>query len=140
MDKYGILDGYEDGHGEDDEKGSRAVPSRTAFGAEAAFIKEFPCYGGVRSFFFGLVKERNWAYRCELTMPQIELMQSDLPHSLYIKDKGKDNTPNITSEDYTDAVRANEESLRRSIERRRRRQQEQGYTVNEIFKGEADND
>lgn len=73
-------------------------------------------------------------------MPQIELMQSDLPHTLYIKDKEKDNTPNVTRDDYNDAVRANEESLRRSIERRKRRQQEEGYTIDEIFKGEADRD
>ena len=73
-------------------------------------------------------------------MPQIELMQSDLPHTLYLRDNGKDDTPNITQEDYADAVRANEESLRRSIERRRKRQQEEGYTVDEIFKGEADRD
>jgi hypothetical protein len=35
-------------------------------------------------------------------------------------------------------VKANEESLRRSIERRKKRQQEQGYTIDEIFNGEAD--
>lgn len=68
-------------------------------------------------------------------------MQSDLPHTLYIKDrKGTDKTPNITSKDYTDVVKANEESLRRSIERRKKRQQEEGYTIDEIFKGEADAD
>lgn len=68
-------------------------------------------------------------------------MQSDLPHTLYIREnKGKDNTPNVTSKDYADVVKANEESLRRSIERRRKRQQEEGYTIDEIFKGEADTD
>lgn len=88
-----------------------------------------------------MITERNWAYRCELTLPQIDLMQSDLPHTLYIKDKkGTDKTPNITSKDYTDVVKANEESLRRSIERRKKRQQEEGYTIDEIFKGEADTD
>lgn len=68
-------------------------------------------------------------------------MQSDLPHTLYIKDNnGKGKTPNVNSKDYEDAVKANEESLRRSIERRKKRQQEEGYTVDEIFKGEADTD
>jgi hypothetical protein len=68
-------------------------------------------------------------------------MQSDLPHTLYIREnKEKDNTPNVTSKDYADVVKANEESLRRSIERRRKRQQEEGYTIDEIFKGEADTD
>ena len=64
-------------------------------------------------------------------------MQSDLPHTLY-NHKGKDGNPSVNKADYDDAVRANEESLKRSIERRRKRQQEQGYTTEEIFKGEAD--
>lgn len=137
MDDYGILSGYEDGHDEDDEEGSRAIPSRTSFGGEAAFIKEFPCYGGTRRFIFGLIEVRNWEYRCVLTLPQIELMQSDLPHTLYIR-KNKDGNKSVSKADYDDAVKANEESLRRSIERRRKRQQEQGYTIDEIFNGEAD--
>ena len=137
MDDYGVLSGYEDGHDEDDEEGSRAIPSRTSFGGEAAFIKEFPCYGGTRRFLFGLIEVRNWEYRCVLTLPQIELMQSDLPHTLYIR-KNKDGNKSVSKADYDDAVKANEESLRRSIERRRKRQQEQGYTIDEIFNGEAD--
>ena len=137
MDDYGILSGYEDGQDEDDEEGSRAIPSRTSFGGEAAFIKEFPCYGGTRRFLFGLIEVRNWGYRCVLTLPQIELMQSDLPHTLYIRKK-KDGNKSVSKADYDEAQRANEESLRRSIERRRKRQQEQGYTIDEIFNGEAD--
>ena len=140
MDDYGVLRGYEDGHGEDDKDGSRAVPSRTSFGSEAAFIKEFPCYGGTRRFLFGLIEVRNWEYRCVLTIPQIEIMQSDLPHTLYIrKDKDGNNT-SVSKADYDEAVRMNQESLRRSIERRKKRQQEQGYTRDEIFNGEADED
>lgn len=139
MDDYGILDGYEDGHDEDDKDGSRAIPSRTSFGNEAAFIKEFPCYGGTRRFLFGLVEVRNWAYRCVLTLPQIELMQSDLPHTMYNhKKKDKDGNKSVSKADYDEAVKKNEESLRRSIERRKKRQQEQGYHLNEIFNGEAD--
>ena len=72
-----------------------------------------------------------------LTLPQIELMQSDLPHTLYIGKK-KDGNKSVSKADYDDAVKANEESLRRSIERRKKRQQEQGYTIDEIFNGEAD--
>lgn len=139
MDDYGILSGYEDGYGEDDEDGSRAIPSRTSFGSEAAFIKEFPCYGGTRRIFFGLVEVRNWPYRCVLTLPQIELMQSDLPHTLYKRQNKKVNK-SVSQADYNEAQRINEESLRKSIERRKKRQQEQGYTINEIFKGEADED
>lgn len=137
MDDYGILDGYEDGHDEDDKDRSRAVPSRTSFGSEAAFIKEFPCYGGTRSFFFGLIEVRNWGYRCVLTLPQIELMQSDLPHTLFLH-KDKNGNKSVSKSDIDEAVKANEESLRRSIERRKKRQQEEGYTIEEIFNGEAD--
>jgi hypothetical protein len=137
LDDYGVLSGYEDGRSEDDKEGSRAIPSRTTFGSEAAFIKEFPCYGGTRRILFGLIEVRNWKYRCVLTLPQIELMQSDLPHTLYYH-KDKDGNPSVSKADYDDAVKANEESLRRSIERRKKRQQEQGYTNEEIFNGEAD--
>ena len=137
MDDYGILSGYEDGHDEDDQDRSRAVPSRTSFGSESAFIKEFPCYGGTRSFLFGLIEVRNWGYRCVLTLPQIELMQSDLPHTLFLH-KDKNGNKSVSKSDIDEAVRANEESLRRSIERRKKRQQEQGYTIDEIFNGEAD--
>jgi hypothetical protein len=137
LDDYGVLSGYEDGRSEDDKEGSRAIPSRTTFGSEAAFIKEFPCYGGTRRILFGLIEVRNWKYRCVLTLPQIELMQSDLPHTLY-NHKDKNGNPSVSKADYDDAVKANEESLRRSIERRKKRQQEQGYTIEEIFNGEAD--
>ena len=64
-------------------------------------------------------------------------MQSDLPHTLYIR-KGKKENKSVSKADYDEAVRANEESLKRSIERRRKRQQEQGYTIDEIFNGEAE--
>lgn len=137
MDDYGILNGYEDGYDEDDKDRSRAIPSRTTFGCESAFIKEFPCYGGTRSFFFGLIEVRNWGYRCVLTLPQIELMQSDLPHTLYFH-KDKNGNKSVSKSDIDEAVKANEESLRRSIERRKKRQQEEGYTIDEIFNGEAD--
>jgi hypothetical protein len=66
-------------------------------------------------------------------------MQSDLPHTLYIK-KDKDGNKSVSKADYDEAVRANEASLKRSIERRKKRQQEQGYTRDEIFNGEADKD
>ena len=72
-----------------------------------------------------------------LTLPQIELMSSDLPHTLYIH-KDKDGNTSVSKADYDEAVRMNEESLRRSIERRKKRQQEQGYTIDEIFNGEAE--
>jgi hypothetical protein len=64
-------------------------------------------------------------------------MQSDLPHTLYIR-KDRNGNTSVSKADYDDAVKANEESLKRSIERRKKRQQEQGYTIDEIFNGEAD--
>lgn len=72
-------------------------------------------------------------------MPQIELMQSDLPHTIYSHNNKTENK-GFSQADYDEAQRANEESLRRSIERRKQRQQEQGYTVEEIFNREADED
>lgn len=75
-----------------------------------------------------------------LTLPQIEIMQSDLPHTLYSHEpKDKKDNKVYSQADIDEATRLNEESLRRSRERRRKRQMEQGYTLNEIFKGEADN-
>ena len=73
-----------------------------------------------------------------LTLPQIEIMQSDLPHTLYLHKDKKENKC-VSKADYDEAEKANLESLRRSIERRRNRQQEQGYHIDEIFNGEADN-
>lgn len=74
-----------------------------------------------------------------MTLPQIELMQSDLPHTLFLN-KDKIGNKSVCKADYDEAQMANRESLRRSIERRKKRQQEQGYTIEEIFNGEADND
>lgn len=75
-------------------------------------------------------------------MPQIELMQSDLPHTLYNykKEGKKDNQDNkvYSQSDIDEATRLCEESLKRSRERRAKRQQEEGYTLDEIFNGEAD--
>jgi hypothetical protein len=73
-------------------------------------------------------------------MPQIELMQSDLPHTLYShKSKDKNSNKGYSQKDIDEATRLCEESLKRSRERRAKRQQEKGHTLDEIFKGEADN-
>ena len=135
-----MLGGYKERLEEANKNGSRAIPSRTSIGCESAFIKEFPCYGDTRRFLFGLIHERNWTYRCVLTLPQIELMQSDLPHTLYnYNPKGGTDNKSYSQADIDEATRMNEESLKRSRERRRKRQQEQGYHIDEIFNGEADN-
>lgn len=85
---YRVLEGYEDGLDESDEGGSRAIPSRTHAGRIAAFVKEFPCYGDTRWVpFVGLVV--NYTARCVLTIQQIQIMQSDLPHTLYKRSKAE---------------------------------------------------
>ena len=75
-------------------------------------------------------------------MPQIEIMQSDLPHTLYnYKSKGnKENKGNkvYSQADIDEATLLCEEALRKSRERREKRQQEEGYTLDELFNGEAD--
>jgi hypothetical protein len=145
---YGILDGYEDRLDEDDEQGSRAVPSRTSLGSEAAFIEKFPCYGGTRYFLFGLIAVRNWTYRCELTIPQIEIMMSDLPHVLYKSTKERKTTTaknddpmkrTFSRQDIEEAAAANEASIRKARERRMM-EQKAVYTTEEIFNGAADED
>ena len=74
---------------------------------------------------------RNWGYRCELTMPQIELMMSDLPHTLYGKNKGSEAGTTVTD----DIVQKQLEANRKAKERREKK----GLTLNELF-SEKDND
>lgn len=131
MEKYGILNGYENGLDEANGEGSRAIPSRTSLGCEAAFIEKFPQYGYPRRFLFGLITERSWGYRCELTKPQIEIMLADLPHTLYKFDKKK-GKENVTVDD--EAIRLQEEANRKAAERRKKK----SFELEEIFAGEAD--
>lgn len=65
-------------------------------------------------------------------MPQIELMQSDLPHTLYRSRKDK-----VTEEDVSEAERLQEEANRRARERRARHE-EDSFTVEELFNGVAE--
>lgn len=122
MDEYGVLLGYEDGLDEDDEGGSRAIPSRTYLGVESAFVEKFPEYGRTR---WGV---RHWGYRCFLTLPQIELMSADLPHTLYRNKKKAD------ADELAEVERKN-----REIAERKRKARESGeYTVEDVFDGLAD--
>lgn len=108
-----MLDGYEDRYSEDDGEGSRAVPSRTSLGCEAAFVKDFPSYGSPR---WRLGRwERNFGYRCILTCAQIELMQGDLPHTLY-SPRDKDGKPKPNKNDKAMALQ--EEANKKARERR----------------------
>lgn len=125
--EYGVDDGYKGGLDEDDGKGSRAVPSRTYIGSRAAFIKEYPEYGRIRSFFFGLVEVPFWGYRCVLSVAQIMIMSADVPHTLFLgrNDEGKGRKEQEPFNPYKPvdpddpSIRLNEESLRRARERRR---------------------
>ena len=88
-----------------------------------------------------MIEVRNWAYRCVLTLPQIELMQSDLPHTLYnFKKKGKGGGgASVSQSGIDEAERLTLLAKQKAEERRRKRQQKEGYTLDEIFNGDADN-
>lgn len=75
---------------------------------------------------------RNWTYNCELTMPQIEMMMSDLPHTSFRRRKAAKGGPD--ADGYEESVRLNEESLRRFRERTAGK----GLTVDEVFGGADD--
>ena len=122
MDEYGVLLGYEDGLDEDDEGGSRAIPSRTSLGTESAFVEKFPEYGRTR---WGV---RHWGYRCFLTLPQIELMSADLPHTLYRNKKKAD------ADEEAEMIRMTQEAA----ERRRKAKESGEYTIEDVFDGLAD--
>lgn len=101
--------------GEDDDKGSRAIPSRTSLGIEAAFVKDFPAYGIPRRRLGRW--EMNFGYRWILTVPQIEIMQADLPHTLY-KKTGKDGKPVKNTKASDEVIRLQEEANRKMLERK----------------------
>ena len=64
-------------------------------------------------------------------------MQSDLPHTLYnFKDTEKG--PQFSQSDIDEAERLNLMARKKAEERRKKRQQKEGYTVDEIFNGDAD--
>ncbi len=76
-----------------------------------------------------------------LTLPQIELMQSDLPHTLYNFKKDKDGGGGaaVSQEGIDEAERLMILAKQKAEERKKKRQQKEGYTLDEIFNGDADN-
>ena len=99
-------------------------------GRESAFVQKYPEYGRPR-FCLGRW-ERDWGYRCVLTLPQIEIMQAELPHTLY---NFKDNRPDDECE------RLNREALEKARARHRKKAAASGpraYTLEEVFSGAAD--
>lgn len=73
-------------------------------------------------------------------MPQIELMQADLPHVLYTRtDEGaKKNGSEPDRKELEKVWRMQEEANRRYEERKAARQRKEGYTVAELFRGDAE--
>lgn len=67
-------------------------------------------------------------------MPQIEVMTSDLPHTLWRGGGQKPDGDSPTDSDIDDAVKLNEASM----ERLRKRLGRQGCTVEELFNGDDD--
>lgn len=114
---------------------SKPIPSYTEIGRRAAFIKDFPQYGLPRRFFFGLVSVPEWESYAVLSRAKKQIMQSDLPHTLYnFKEKDGDKSFNPQDKAFELQRLADE----RAAARRRARQEKEGYTVDEVFRGEAD--
>lgn len=64
-----------------------------------------------------------------LTTAQIALMQSDLPHTLYLKKGVRASDPALEEQRRLDEAAAR---------RKKERQKKEGYTLEEVFNGEAD--
>lgn len=79
---YGIADGYDNDMDDDDQKGSRGIPSRTGIGKKGAIIEKFPSLGNPLVLFGGIITIPFWGY---LTTPLalMEVMMADLPHVQY---------------------------------------------------------
>lgn len=136
LSNYLVLDGYEDGLDALDEGRSRAIPSRTHAGMIAAFVKEFPCYGDTKWIpFVGRIA--NYTARCVLTIQQMQLMQSDLPHTLLNrkKDTGKGapgTAPEVRSSDPAFALQ--QKAYERALARKKAAQQgTDPQTLDELF-------
>lgn len=71
-----------------------------------------------------------------MTVAQIELMQSDLPHTLYLHDKkkgGKKGTDNYKYNPNDPAIAKTLESIRKKKERMEKEGKDVKYTMEEIF-------
>lgn len=137
LSNYFVLEGYEDGYDASNEGRSRAIPSRTHTGMIASFVKEFPCYGDTRWIpFVGRIV--NYTARCVLTIQQVQLMQSDLPHTLlnHKKDTGKGapgTAPRVRADD--PAFELQQKAVEKALARRRAKAEgREPYTVDELFR------
>ena len=83
---YGISDDYERYMHDDDEDGSRTIPSRTKLGKVASTLEKFPFLGNPLVLFGGLITVPFWGYR-NTPLALIDLMLSDMPRVEYGKEK-----------------------------------------------------
>jgi hypothetical protein len=65
-------------------------------------------------------------------------MQSDLPHTLYNFKSSGPKGQSFSQSDIDEAEMLNRIAWKKAEEKRRQRQQKEGYTINEIFNGDAD--
>ena len=88
-----------------------------------------------RRFLFGLISVPEWESYAVLSRAKKQIMQSDLPHTLYnFKEKVGDKTFDPNDKAFELQRLADE----RAAARRKARQEKEGYTVDEVFRGEAD--
>ena len=82
----------------------------------------------------------NFGYNWILTVPQIEIMQADLPHTLYLRDKDKKGSKRKVRDDFkynpNDPAIAKQLEANRKAEERRKAKAEGKipYTTDELFK------
>jgi hypothetical protein len=132
FDEFGIREGYKSRP--QDNGDSKPIPSFTEIGRRAAFIKDFPQYGVPRRFFFGLVSVPEWESYAVLSRVKKQIMQSDLPHTLY-NYKAKDGDKLFDPNDK--AFELQRLADEKAEARRKARQEKEGYTVEEVFRGEV---
>ena len=77
----------------------------------------------------------NYGYRWILTMPQIEIMQADLPHTLYNRRSGKKDgaADGFKYNPEDPAIAKTIEAMRRRKERMEKEGKEVEYTMDELF-------
>lgn len=79
---YGVTDGYDDDMDDDDQKGSRGIPSRTGIGKRGSIIEKFPALGDPLVLFGGIITIPFWGY-LNTPIALMDVMIADLPHVLY---------------------------------------------------------
>lgn len=94
LEVYHVLD-RDEGHEDDnDEKGVRVYGSRTEIGAINAIAEKRPWFAEPRQFFFSFISVPFYNYYWGFTAAQIELMMTDLPLIVYLKNNNKKNDKN----------------------------------------------